>query len=103
MNWPIGNGRDFRGVFDRASRHVLAFEGDGRANGTKKVEEVEATLGDAALNELIGENNHKNLMDDIELLDGADSEFDLDAVLSGKLSPVSFWFRPHQLWRRALP
>ena len=90
MNWPIGNGRDFRGVFDRASRHVLAFEGDGRANGTKKVEEVEATLGDAALNELIGENNHKNLMDDIELLDGADSEFDLDAVLSGKLSPVFF-------------
>ena len=87
---PIGNGRDFRGVFDRASRHVLAFEGDGRANGTKKVEEVEATLGDAALNELIGENNHKNLMDDIELLDGADSEFDLDAVLSGKLSPVFF-------------
>ena len=90
MNWPIGNGRTFRGVFDRASRHVLAFEGDGRANGTKKVEEVEATLGDAALNELIGEDNHRNLMDDIELLDGADSEFDLDAVLSGKLSPVFF-------------
>ena len=30
MNWPIGNGRDFRGVFDRASRTFLAFEGDGR-------------------------------------------------------------------------
>ena len=29
-------------------------------------------------------------MDDIELLDGADSEFDLDAVLTGKLSPVFF-------------
>lgn len=90
MNWPIGNGRDFRGVFDRASRKVLAFEGDGRANGTKKVDEVEATLGDAALTELIGEHNHNNLMDDIELLDGADSEFDLDAVLTGKLSPVFF-------------
>lgn len=90
MNWPIGNGRDFRGVFDRASRHVLAFEGDGRANGTKKVDEVEATLGDAALSELIGEHNHSTLMDDIELLDGADSEFDLDAVLTGKLSPVFF-------------
>lgn len=90
MNWPIGNGRDFRGVFDRASRKVLAFEGDGRANGTKRVDEVEATLGDAALTELIGEHNHNNLMDDIELLDGADSEFDLDAVLTGKLSPVFF-------------
>ena len=42
MNWPIGNGRNFRGVFDRQSRHVLAFEGAGNANATKKVAEVEA-------------------------------------------------------------
>ena len=55
MNWPIGSGRSFRGVFDRASRHVLAFEGEGRANATKKVDEVEAELGNAALDELIGE------------------------------------------------
>ena len=90
MNWPIGNGRTFCGVFDRASRHVLAFEGDGRANGTKKVDEVEAELGDPAMDELIGEENHRTLVDDIELLDGADSEFDLDAVRTGKLSPVFF-------------
>ena len=90
MNWPIGNGRTFRGVFDRASRHVLAFEGDGRANATRRVEEVEAELGDAALDDLIGEENHRNLMDDIELLDGADHEFDLEAVRTGKLSPVFF-------------
>ena len=90
MNWPIGCGQNFRGVFDRASRHVLAFEGDGRANATKKVGEIEASLGDAALDELIGEENHRALMDDIELLDGAADEFDLDAVRSGKLSPVFF-------------
>ena len=90
MNWPIGNGRTFRGVFDRASRHVLAFEGDGRANATKRVAEVEAGLGDAALDELIGEENHRTLMDDIELLDGADHEFDLEAVRTGKLTPVFF-------------
>lgn len=90
MNWPIGNGRTFRGVFDRASRRVLAFEGDGRANAAKKVAEVEAELGDPALDELIGAENHRNLMDDIELLDGADHEFDLAAVRTGKLSPVFF-------------
>ena len=90
MNWPIGNGRSFRGVFDRASRRVIAFEGDGRANAAKKVGEVEADLGDPALDELVGEENHRNLMDDIELLDGAADEFDLDAVRSGKLSPVFF-------------
>lgn len=90
MNWPIGSGRNFRGVFDRASRRVLAFEGTGQANATKKVAEIEAELGDAALAELIGTENHQNLMDDIELLDGAGDELDLDAVAVGKLSPVFF-------------
>ena len=90
MTWPIGSGRNFKGVFDRNSRHVIAFQGDGHANATKKVGEIEAELGDAALDDLIGAENHQNLMDDIELLDGADNEFDLDAVRHGKLTPVFF-------------
>ena len=90
MNWPIGNGRTFRGVFDRQTRNVIAFEGDGRGNSAKKVAEIEATLGDDALDALIGEENHKNLIDDIELLDGAGDELNLDEVRTGKLSPVFF-------------
>lgn len=90
MNWPIGSGRNFRGVFDRQTCRVLAFEGDGHANASKKVAEIEAELGDPAMDELIGEENHKNLMDDIELLDGAGDELDLDAVACGKLSPAFF-------------
>ena len=90
MNWPIGNGRDFRGVFDRNARRVLAFQGDGRANAEKMVDEIEVELGDAQLDSLIGEANHQTLVDDVELLDGAADEFDLDAVLTGKLTPVFF-------------
>ena len=90
MNWPIGSGRNFKGVFDRASRRVLAFEGDGRANATKRVAEVEAELGDPALDELIGAENHQALADDLELLDGASEEFDLEAVQTGRLTPVFF-------------
>ena len=90
MNWPVGSGRNFKGVFDRASRHVLAFQGDGHANATKRVAEVEAELGDPAMDGLIGAENHQTLMDDIELLDGADNEFDLEAVRHGQLTPVFF-------------
>ena len=90
MNWPIGSGRSFKGVFDRSSRRVLAFEGDGHANATKRVNEIEAELGDAALDELIGTENHRTLVDDIELLDGADNEFDREAVRTGRLTPVFF-------------
>ncbi len=53
MNWPIGCGREFKGVYDRNTRKVLAFSSDGRANGVKKVEETEAELGDPALDELL--------------------------------------------------
>ncbi len=90
MNWPIGNGRDFRGVFDRHTRYVVSFQGDGHANAQKMVEETEVELGDARLDSLVGETNHQNLMNDLELLDGAGDEFDLDAVLGGRLTPVFF-------------
>ena len=56
----------------------------------KKVQEIEAELGDEALDELIRKDNHENLMDDIELLDGAGDELNLEDVRSGKLSPVFF-------------
>ena len=90
MNWPIGCGKEFKGVFDRNTRKVLAFSSDGRANGVKKVEETEAELGDAALDELLTPYLHQQLVDEIELLDGAAEEFDLDKVLRGELSPVFF-------------
>ena len=90
MNWPIGCGKEFKGVFDRYTRKVLAFSSDGRANGVKKVNETEAELGDAALDELLTPYLHQQLVDEIELLDGAAEEFDLDKVLKGELSPVFF-------------
>lgn len=90
MNWPIGCGKEFKGVFDRDTRKVLAFESDGRANGVKMVDEITAELGAPEMDELIGAANHQKLADDIELLDGAAEEFDLDAVQHGQLSPVFF-------------
>ena len=55
-----------------------------------KVNEVTAELGSPELETLIGPYLHQQLRDDIELLDGAAEEFDLDAVLRGELSPVFF-------------
>ena len=90
MNWPIGCGKEFKGVFDRNERKVLAFSSDGRANGVKKVKEVQAEKGDAALDELLTPYLHQQLVDEIELLDGAAEEFDLEKVRCGELSPVFF-------------
>ncbi len=90
MNWPIGCGKDFKGVFDRQARKVLAFSSDGRANGVRKVDEIQLELGDPGLDDMLTPYLHRQLVDEIELLDGAAEEFDLERVLKGELSPVFF-------------
>ncbi|MBP3272785.1 MAG: peptide chain release factor 3 [Ruminococcus sp.] len=87
INWPIGSGKDFKGVFDRQSRRVIYFDPTG---GSHKVSANEADLSDPALADILGEVNYETLRDDIELLDGASDELDIEAVHSGRLSPVFF-------------
>ncbi len=88
INWPIGSGKNFKGVYDRESKHIARFYAAN--NGMKEVETVEVELGDPSLDSLIGKENHDILTEEIELIDGASSEFDLDQVLAGKLTPVFF-------------
>lgn len=87
VNWPISSGKDFRGVYDREKRHIISFEATG---GKHQVAATEVDLSDEKLDELIGERNREQIMEDIELLDGASEEFDLQAVHEGRLSPVFF-------------
>ncbi|MBE6763127.1 MAG: peptide chain release factor 3 [Ruminococcaceae bacterium] len=88
VNWPMGSGRDFRGVYDRGRGEVLAFTAQG--NGAHEVEATAMKLEDDALDALVGEQAASQLRDDIELLDGAGSELDMERVHNGTLSPVFF-------------
>ena len=89
MNWPIGSGIDFKGVYDREKKAILAFNEFHR--GQSRIKAIECDLNDTDLvDELIGERLRKTLVDDIELLDGASYEFDMDEVRRGRLSPVFF-------------
>lgn len=88
INWPIGSGKNFKGVYDRQKESITRFYAAN--NGQKEVDSVEVNLGDSNLDEIIGVENHKVLMDEIELLDGASDEFNLEKVQAGKLSPVFF-------------
>ena len=91
MNWPIGCGKEFKGVYDRNKKEIIAFRAnDEMANGQRQVAAIEADLSDPNLAELIGEEHRQTLVDDVELLDGAGYEFDLEAVRHGRLSPVFF-------------
>ena len=87
VNWPIGCGKQFKGVYDRGKQSIIHFTSNG---GSKAATATEVSLGDAHLDELIGSALHSQLNDEIELLDGAAAEFDLHKVRHGKLSPVFF-------------
>ncbi len=89
MNWPIGCGHDFKGVYDRERGEILAFSEFHR--GQSRIRAIECRLDETEkLDELIGAGLRRQLADDIELLDGAGYEFDLDEVRKGRLSPVFF-------------
>ncbi|MED9932626.1 MAG: peptide chain release factor 3 [Catenibacillus sp.] len=88
INWPIGNGKDFRGVYDRKTQHIHAFTAF--ANGQKAVDDNDLTLDSPELQGEIGDELYNQLLEDIELLDGASEEFDIKKVSKGQLSPVFF-------------
>lgn len=87
MNWPIGCGRDFKGVYDRENSKIITFEGHGNKH---EAESNILTIDDKNLESILGESLFKTLSDDTELLDVAGYEFDIDKVRHGKLSPVFF-------------
>ena len=86
VNWPIGSGKEFQGVYDREKQRILFFQAEERG---KKVGSAEVALDDPALEDMIGAQKAAALREEVELL-GAGREFDMEAVRNGTLSPVFF-------------
>lgn len=87
VNWPIGSGKAFQGVYDRTTERIAVFSGE---NGKYEAEAQYAVLHDATASNLMDADQYDKLLEDIELIDGAGSEFSQDAVDHGELSPVFF-------------
>ena len=88
INWPIGCGKEFKGVYDRKQREVSLFKA--AMNGQKEVATKNIALDAPELKAEIGDAYLEKLDEDVELLDGASAEFDLAKVQAGDLTPVFF-------------
>jgi len=87
VNWPIGSGDRFRGVIDRRSHEVILFERAerGRQSAEKRL------AGDAPeLSSLVEPELLEQAFEELELLEGAGADLDLELVHAGELSPVFF-------------
>jgi peptide chain release factor 3 len=88
VNWPVGSGPGFLGVYDRERREVLRFE---RAEGGERRAALwTSDLDDPALQAGLGAQPYRELLDEIALLDTAGAPFDREKFLAGQLSPVFF-------------
>jgi peptide chain release factor 3 len=86
MNWPIGMGREFRGVVDVRTKQVTLFEGGN--HGQTRVETRVVSIEEAR--ELVDETLMEEVEEQLELLTEAGDPWSHEAYMSGELSPI-FW------------
>jgi peptide chain release factor 3 len=89
MNWPIGMGPDFRGVYDRQARVVHVFSAEG-SHGESEVAERSVSIDSDEIKSILTESELEKLHGDIELLDIGGDEFTREKHDSGQLSPMFF-------------
>ena len=88
VNWPIGMGPDFKGVYDRRTKKVYLFEGGEK--GSRQVDTDVVDVDDPMTVDRIGAKALAQLKDEIELLDSAGNQLDAAKVKSGQVTPVFF-------------
>jgi len=87
VTWPIGMGKRLKGVFHIYENKVHLFSAT--HGGKVQTGEVIDGLDNPRLDEVLGDMAQE-LRDEIELVQGASHEFDKDAFLAGKQTPVFF-------------
>jgi peptide chain release factor 3 len=88
VNWPIGNGPDFKGVFDRRAKQVHLFERT--VGGMFRAPVDIGDLSDPVIRERLDEQTYKEVTEELGMLDSAGESFDEATVLAGKTTPVFF-------------
>lgn len=88
MNWPLGDGPDFRGVYDRQANKAHFFERT--PGGAYRAPEALHAVTDPQVRDRMTPDSFNALVEELEMLDAAGEAFDEQAVRSGDMTPVFF-------------
>ena len=88
MNWPLGNGLEFRGVYDRQKRQAHFFERT--IGGAYRAPVSVLNVSDPQVREKLSEQTYATLIETLSMLDAASEPLNLDLVRSGDMTPVFF-------------
>lgn len=88
MNWPLGDGVDFKGIFDRQTNQVHLFERTvgGMFRAPVNVKGIEDDSVRNALPPLV----YDRVCEELELLDGVGADYSLEKVRRGEITPVFY-------------
>ncbi len=89
LTWPVSDGTNFLGVYDRRERALHLFERGGD-HGASRLPTRVAGLEDPEVDALLGAEAARRLREEVELLDMAGTDFDEASFLAGKVSPTFF-------------
>lgn len=88
INWPLGNGPEFRGVYDRRAKEVHLFQKT--PQGAYRAPEQVGGVDDDLVRDAMSPDVYTTFREELDLLEGAGADFDLDQIRAGKLTPVFF-------------
>ncbi len=88
VNWPLGDGPRFKGVYDRENQQVHLFQRT--VHGAYRAPVNVSGIDDDEVRAAVDEDVYRQVCDELELLEGAGADFDETKVLSGELTPVFF-------------
>jgi peptide chain release factor 3 len=88
VNWPIGNGFEFQGVYDRQTKLMHLFERT--VGGQYRAPVQVGGLDDPAVRGQLDDTAFHRTIEELEMLEHAGHEWDDVAVLAEKTTPVFF-------------
>ena len=87
INWPIGMGKEFQGVYNLYTDTIHVFK---RGQNSVIADDIRIEgLESEEAKDLLGVY-YDDFIEEIELVKGASHEFDVEEYLAGKLTPVFF-------------
>ncbi|NJL87786.1 MAG: peptide chain release factor 3 [Leptolyngbyaceae cyanobacterium SM1_1_3] len=88
VNWPIGTGDRFQGVFDRRQRKFHLFERT--AHGSREAKDTVLDLSDPRIENVLEQSLYYQFKEELEMIEELGPELDLEKIHTGQMTPVFF-------------
>ncbi len=88
VNWPLGTGFSFKGLFDRQKLQVHLFEKT--PQGAYRVPVEVGSIDEPFVRDRLDPDDFKKALEELEMLDMAGMAYSQEKVLRGELTPVFF-------------